>query len=246
MRREFLENKIADNAKTIEIDKSRQEYLMRKVFDNNEELRELEQKLKLAQVNKSRKAQLEDKQKLENENMLNDFNSDKELLEKLQKENNEELIKLHNKKHKLLNNEKDVRNQIINKEQELENELLKQKYKDKNEIDVIVNKILSEDAKTKDRIENSKKVQFNNMTESLWLKKQLLKTQKEQDQRAYQEAVDFQKILDQRSLDRAHKEAAATEFKEKVYAQIESYIKQKKALEEAREEHFKELGDAKY
>lgn len=68
----------------------------------------------------------------------------------------------------------------------------------------------------------------------------------EQDKAAYQYAVDFQKILDQRSLERASKAAAETEFKEKVYAQIEAYIKQKKALDEARDRHFQELGDAKY
>jgi len=84
MRRDLLETKIAKNARSIEIEKSRQDYLMRKVFDNNEELKELEQKLKMAQVNKLRKAQLNEKQEIETNNMVNDFRQDQKYLEKLQ------------------------------------------------------------------------------------------------------------------------------------------------------------------
>lgn len=51
---------------------------MRKVFDSNEELRELEQKLRMAQVNKLRREQLEEKQKIENDKLMIDFKHDQE------------------------------------------------------------------------------------------------------------------------------------------------------------------------
>jgi len=219
---------------------------MRKVFDNNEELKELEQKLKMAQVNKLRKAQLNEKQEIETNNMVNDFRQDQKYLEKLQQENERNELINHQKKIKMLENERDVRNQILRAEAEAEITAEMQKMKDKEQVDAIVAGILHQEYTSKEKAEESKKTQFNNMVESLYLKKKLLRDQLDQEQKAYQYAVDFQKILDQRSLERASKAAAETEFKEKVYAQIEAYIKQKKALDEARDRHFQELGDAKY
>jgi len=83
------------------------------------------------------------------------------------------------------------------------------------------------------------------MVESLWLKKQNLKQEQELEQRAFQDAINFQKILDNREFAKKEKERAAEEFKQKVYERIESYIKTKKAMDEERENHFMELGDAK-
>mmetsp|Transcript_37905 Transcript_37905/g.32069 ORF Transcript_37905/g.32069 Transcript_37905/m.32069 type:complete len:83 (+) Transcript_37905:77-325(+) len=82
---------------------------MRKVFDNNEELRELEQKLRLAQVNKLRKSQLEEKQQIETNNMVNDFKQDQKYLEKLQDENQRNELYEHKKRIQKLENERDVR-----------------------------------------------------------------------------------------------------------------------------------------
>jgi len=83
------------------------------------------------------------------------------------------------------------------------------------------------------------------MVESLWLKKQNLKEQQELEQKAFDDAIRFQKILDNREFAKKEKERAAEEFKQKVYERIESYIKAKKAMDEERENHFMELGDAK-
>lgn len=54
------------------------------------------------------------------------------------------------------------------------------------------------------------------MVDSLWLKKQNLKVQQEMEQKAYQEAVNFQLILDHRAREKLTKEMAANEFKDKV------------------------------
>lgn len=136
--------------------------------------------------------------------------------------------------------------QIIEKEKLIEEAQLQQKYIDKEQVDAIVDKIIQEEINVRENVAESKKQQFTNMVDSLWLKNQNLKKQKEMEQQAYEEAVNFQRILDNRALQLLSKEKAANEFKDKVYAQIEQYIKQKKAMDEARDIHFKELGDAKY
>jgi len=186
MRRDLLETKIAKNARSIEIEKSRQDYLMRKVFDNNEELKELEQKLKMAQVNKLRKAQLNEKQEIETNNMVSDFRQDQRYLEKLQVENERNELINHQKKIKMLENERDVRNQILRAEAEAEVTAEMQKMKDKEQVDAIVAGILHQEYTNKEKAEGSKKIQFNNMVESLYLKKKLLRDQLDKEQTAYQ------------------------------------------------------------
>lgn len=184
MRRDLLETKIAKNARSIEIEKSRQDYLMRKVFDNNEELKELEQKLRMAQVNKLRKAQLNEKQEIETNNMVNDFRQDQAYLDKLQAENEKNELINHNKRIQMLENERDVRNQILRAEAEAEVAAEMQKMKDKEQVDNIVAGILHQEYTNREKAEESKKIQFGNMVESLYLKKKLLRDQTDQDQSA--------------------------------------------------------------
>merc|ERR1740130_1306995 len=176
IRRDKLETTIAGNAKTIEIEKSRQEYLMRKVFDNNEELKDLEQKLKQAQCNKLRKSQLEERQEVETNKMVQDFENDQAYLDRLEEAN---------QKIQMLENERDVRRQIIKAETDEENAQLEQKLKDKAQVDAIVVNILNQNYNNKQKVEESKKYQFGNMVESLYLKKKLIKDQLEADQKDY-------------------------------------------------------------
>jgi len=185
IRREKLETTIASNAKSIEIEKSRQEYLMRKVFDNNEELKDLEQKLKQAQCNKLRKSQLEERQELETKKMLQDFENDQAYLDKLEEANQKNQMIEHKKKIQMLENERDVRRQIIKNETDEENAQLEQKLKDKAQVDAIVVNILNQNYNNKQKVEESKKYQFGNMVESLYLKKKLIKDQLEADQKDY-------------------------------------------------------------
>jgi hypothetical protein len=140
---------------------------MRKVFDSNEELRELEQKLKMAQVNKLRKAQLEEKQQLENDKLMDDFKNDQEYLDKLQAANQANEIENHKKRIQALENERDIRRQILIAEAESEAAHLEQKLKDKAQVDAIVSNILNANSKAKEAVEESKKKQFGNMVESL-------------------------------------------------------------------------------
>lgn len=61
---------------------------------------------------------------------------------------------------------------------------MEQKLKDKVQVDAIVSNILNQNMKAKEAMEENKKKQFGNMVESLYLKKKLLKEQKEADQQA--------------------------------------------------------------
>jgi len=73
-----LELKIAKNAKQIHIDDARKEVLMRQAEQGNDELRELQQKLLIAKVNKDRKKQLEQKQDKIEEDFYKEFQEDKD------------------------------------------------------------------------------------------------------------------------------------------------------------------------
>lgn len=157
---------------------------MRKVFDSNEELRELEQKLRMAQVNKLRREQLEEKQKIENDKLMIDFKHDQEYLDKLQAANEQNEIENHKKRVQALENERDIRKQILSAEADLDAAQMEQKLKDKAQVDAIVSNILNQNMKAKEAVEESKKKQFGNMVESLYLKKKLLKEQRDTDQQA--------------------------------------------------------------
>mmetsp|Transcript_28837 Transcript_28837/g.63463 ORF Transcript_28837/g.63463 Transcript_28837/m.63463 type:complete len:217 (+) Transcript_28837:23-673(+) len=216
MRRDVLESKIALNAKNIEIDKARKEFLMRKVFEQNEELRELEQKLKMAKVNKDRRNQLEEKRELESQELVADFQEDVKLMEKLNEETQNEQVKQLNEKKRLFENEKVVRDQIIDKERELAEIAERERLRDKDQVDEIVERILHEERSGKDRLAQSKRQQFNNMVDSLWLKNQNIKREKQLEAEEWQRVINFQKILDQRETQKLEKQQAANEFKDKV------------------------------
>lgn len=109
-----------------------------------------------------------------------------------------------------------MRGQIVTKELTLEEQLLQEKYKDKQQVDAIVDRILNEEQQNKERLELSKKQQFSNMVDSLWLKNQNLKKERELEQKALEDAVNFQRILDQRETSKLQQAQAANEFKDKV------------------------------
>jgi len=128
----------------------------------------------------------------------------------------QEAIKLHNEKLQRLENESNIRQQIVEKELTLEQALLVQKAKDKDQVDAIVSKIISEEMDSKDKLFESMKKQFSNMVDSLWLKQQNIKKEKQLEQQAFEDAMNFQLILDQREKEKLTKEQAANEFKDKV------------------------------
>lgn len=173
-------------------------------------------------MNKERKNQLEEKRSIETDELLRNFEEDCKLTRATNEQIMEMELKQKEERRRKFLNEQNVRNQIIQKEIEAEEALKLQKYKDKDQIDEIVNKIIQEEVQSKTRVAENKKQQFGNMVESLWLKKQNLKQQKELEQQEFQKAVDFQKILDARETEKLQKQQAANEFKDKVYAQIES------------------------
>lgn len=189
---------------------------MRKVFEENEELRELEQKLKMAQVNKQRRNQLEEKRQLMSEELVQDFEEDAKLMRKLNQEVEQDLLKQKEERKRLFENEIKVRKQIVEKEWAEQQQKQEEKYKDKEQIDSIVQDIINQELSQREKIQESKKQQLNNMVDSLWLKNQNLKREKEKEQLEYQKAVDFQRILDNREKEKHQKQQAASEFKDKV------------------------------
>jgi len=117
--------------------------------------------------------------------MVQDFENDQAYLDRLEEANQKNQMIEHKKKIQMLENERDVRMQIIKVETDEENAQLEQKLKDKAQVDAIVVNILNQNYNNKQKVEESKKYQFGNMVESLYLKKKLIKDQLEADQKDY-------------------------------------------------------------
>merc|ERR1711959_619281 len=229
------EDRIAAELHRRKIEEFRDEKLVQKIRESSEELRELEEKLKSAYMNKERKAQIVEKQ------VVSQIRTEEEAkLDMMMEEDRRRGVHMDAKEHYMrkeaaLESQGQLEEQIL--EHEHQKELAYQAYlEEKAKVDALVTKIQDEDRAEMDAT-CRKKAETQGWIQQYLEDRREWKKQEQQQVRAEEEA-----IIDYAAKKRAEqgaweaKKQAEQDFKDRMCAEIAAEIQRKETEREELED----------
>lgn len=214
-----LEDDIAKEIQKKKVIDEREKLNVKKIFEESEEIQELKQRIKMANLNQERSKQILEKQTRRLQDMVKDAETDENLFAHLAEEKwKEEQIELQ-KKMERLNSKYTLQKQMSEKEK-LRQEAREEYMRDKQLVDDVVRKIMQEDLQAMDESNRKKELARGYMYQAYEEKERLRKEQKEEERLQKEKERQYFEEVARRDREHKEKKAAIQGEKDKIFEKL--------------------------
>ena len=204
---------------------------IQRVCGESEELRELQQRLQMAYINKERTAQIRETHHIREQDAIEDVVLDQHMMQKRKAELVQEARFQEQKRIAAIENKNVMKDQMLEKER-ARAEAYQEYVKDREAVDGVINKIMEEDRRAWEYNNVKKDQALEAMAESHERKQQIIQVQKQMEEAEILSMKRYQEEQDQRDREIAEQKAAVVEKQNEIFAQLDKEERRRRAEQE--------------
>lgn len=214
-----LEEDLAKEIQRKKILEERERKNIQKIFEESDEIKDLKNKIKFAQINQERSKQILEKQSRRLQDIVKDAEQDEYILSTLEEEKFKQMEEENRKRNERLHSKHVLQNQMSEKEK-LRDEARAEYLRDKSLVDDIVKKIMMEDMQTINEIKKKKELAKTYMKEAYEEKEMKKHNQKEEERLQKEREKQYFEEVARRDKDIKEKKAAIQGEKDKIFEKL--------------------------